>query len=38
MLQKLLITNAPAATILIRPMVAAVFLSQGIQKFLFTLR
>jgi uncharacterized membrane protein YphA (DoxX/SURF4 family) len=35
MLQKLLFTNAPAATILIRFMVGAVFLSEGIQKFLF---
>jgi putative oxidoreductase len=35
MFQKLLFTNAPAATILIRLMVGAVFLSEGIQKFLF---
>jgi putative oxidoreductase len=28
-------TNAPAATVLIRLMVGAVFLSEGIQKFLF---
>jgi uncharacterized membrane protein YphA (DoxX/SURF4 family) len=33
--EKLLTTNAPAATILIRLMVGAVFLSEGIQKFLF---
>ena len=31
----LLATHAPAATILIRLMVGAVFLSEGIQKFLF---
>jgi putative oxidoreductase len=29
-------TNAPAVTILIRLMVGAVFLSEGIQKFLFS--
>lgn len=29
-------TTAPAATLLIRCMVGAVFLSEGIQKFLFT--
>jgi uncharacterized membrane protein YphA (DoxX/SURF4 family) len=34
--QKLLITHAPAATILIRLIVGAVFLSEGIQKFLFS--
>ena len=28
-------TNAPRATILIRLLVGAVFLSEGIQKFLF---
>jgi putative oxidoreductase len=28
-------TNAPAATVIIRLMVGAVFLSEGIQKFLF---
>jgi uncharacterized membrane protein YphA (DoxX/SURF4 family) len=28
-------TNAPHATILIRPLVGAVFFSEGIQKFLF---
>jgi putative oxidoreductase len=33
--RKLLATNAPAATILIRLIVGAVFLSEGIQKFLF---
>jgi putative oxidoreductase len=32
---RLLTTNAPAATALIRLMVGAVFLSEGIQKFLF---
>ena len=32
---KLLHTNAPAAAILIRLMVGAAFLSEGIQKFLF---
>jgi uncharacterized membrane protein YphA (DoxX/SURF4 family) len=32
---RLLATQAPAATILIRLMVGAVFLSEGIQKFLF---
>jgi len=34
-LSRLLATDAPAATILIRLMVGAVFLSEGIQKFLF---
>lgn len=33
--QKLLATAAPPSTILIRLMVGAVFLSEGIQKFLF---
>src|ERR1017187_9547523 len=33
--QKLLATRAPAAVILIRLLVGAVFLSEGIQKFLF---
>ena len=33
--QKLLSTNAPAAVILIRLIVGGVFLSEGIQKFLF---
>jgi putative oxidoreductase len=28
-------TQAPAATILVRALVGAVFLSEGIQKFLF---
>jgi putative oxidoreductase len=28
-------TQAPAATILVRVLVGAVFLSEGIQKFLF---
>lgn len=32
---RLLATRAPAATLLIRLMVGAVFLSEGIQKFLF---
>ena len=32
----LLSTNAPRATILIRLLVGAVFLSEGIQKFLFS--
>jgi uncharacterized membrane protein YphA (DoxX/SURF4 family) len=32
--QKLLATNAPAAVILVRLIVGAVFLSEGIQKFL----
>ena len=34
-MRSLLSTNAPAATALIRLMVGAVFLSEGIQKFLF---
>jgi putative oxidoreductase len=34
-LYKILATNAPAAVILIRLAVGAVFLSEGIQKFLF---
>lgn len=34
-LRKILATNAPPATLLIRLMVGAVFLSEGIQKFLF---
>jgi len=33
--RKLLATNAPASVILIRLMVGGVFLSEGIQKFLF---
>ena len=33
--RKLLATNAPAAVILIRLIVGGVFLSEGIQKFLF---
>ncbi len=33
--QKLLATNAPAAVILIRLIVGGVFLSEGIQKFLY---
>ena len=35
MLKRLMATHAPAATILIRLTVGAVFLSEGIQKFLF---
>lgn len=34
-LERLTASHAPAATILIRCMVGAVFLSEGIQKFLF---
>jgi putative oxidoreductase len=33
--QKIIATNAPATVILIRILVGAVFLSEGIQKFLF---
>ncbi len=33
--KRLLSSNAPAATLLIRILVGAVFLSEGIQKFLF---
>ena len=35
MLKRLAATHAPAAVILVRLMVGAVFLSEGIQKFLF---
>jgi uncharacterized membrane protein YphA (DoxX/SURF4 family) len=35
MLKRLAATGAPAAVILVRLMVGAVFLSEGIQKFLF---
>ena len=35
MLKKLFVTDGAATTILIRLMVGAVFLSEGIQKFLF---
>jgi uncharacterized membrane protein YphA (DoxX/SURF4 family) len=35
LLRKLLATHAPAAVILIRLIVGAVFLSEGIQKFVF---
>jgi putative oxidoreductase len=35
MLGRLLTTAAPSATVLIRTMVGAVFVSEGIQKFLF---
>jgi len=34
-IQGILKTEAPSATILVRLMVGAVFLSEGIQKFLF---
>ena len=34
-LRKLLSSDAPAATVLVRGLVGAVFLSEGIQKFLF---
>jgi putative oxidoreductase len=34
-MRKIMLTNAPAAVIVIRLMVGAVFLSEGIQKFLF---
>ncbi|MEX2559617.1 MAG: DoxX family protein [Pirellulales bacterium] len=34
-LQKIMATNAPASVLLIRLMVGLVFLSEGIQKFLF---
>jgi putative oxidoreductase len=34
-IQKLLATNAPAAVILIRLVVGAVFLVEGIQKFIY---
>jgi len=34
--QKIISTNAPASVILIRLMVGAVFLAEGIQKFLFS--
>jgi uncharacterized membrane protein YphA (DoxX/SURF4 family) len=33
--QKIITTGAPASVILIRLLVGAVFLSEGIQKFLF---
>lgn len=35
-MRKLLATNAPPVVIIIRLMVGAVFLSEGIQKFLFS--
>jgi putative oxidoreductase len=35
MRRRLLSTNAPAATILVRILVGSVFLSEGIQKFLY---
>ena len=34
-MRKLLATQAPAAVVIIRLMVGAVFVSEGIQKFLF---
>ena len=34
-MRKLLATQAPAATVLVRGLVGAVFLSEGIQKFLY---
>ncbi len=34
-MRELFITDAPAATVLVRIMVGTVFLSEGIQKFLF---
>src|SRR6058998_1919445 len=34
-MRELFITDAPAATVLVRVMTGAVFLSEGIQKFLF---
>ena len=36
LLQRILVTSAPASVLLIRLMVGAVFLSEGIQKFLFS--
>lgn len=36
MLKRLAVTHAPAAVLLIRLMVGAVFLSEGMQKFLFS--
>ena len=35
MLKRIVTTHAPAAVILVRVMVGAVFLSEGIQKFLY---
>lgn len=35
LLRKVTVTNAPAATILVRLAVGAIFLSEGIQKFVF---
>ena len=35
MLKRILASNAPAAVILVRLMVGAVFVSEGVQKFLF---
>jgi putative oxidoreductase len=35
LLQRMLVTNAPTSLLLIRLLVGAVFLSEGIQKFLF---
>jgi putative oxidoreductase len=36
-MKRLLLSNAPTAVVLIRLLVGAVFLSEGIQKFLFPL-
>jgi len=36
LLERVIATNAPAATLLIRLVVGAVFVSEGIQKFLFS--
>ena len=35
MIRRLLSTNAPASTVLVRLLVGSVFLSEGIQKFLY---
>jgi uncharacterized membrane protein YphA (DoxX/SURF4 family) len=37
MLRRFLSTNAPASTVLVRLLVGSVFLSEGIQKFLYPL-
>jgi putative oxidoreductase len=34
-MRELLITDAPAATVLVRILTGSVFLSEGIQKFLY---
>ena len=36
MIKRITATNAPAATILVRLMVGSVFLSEGIQKFMYS--